>query len=222
MRHLPAPGAERAVGAPGRAAAVEADGAGGWACTSPMIARPSVVLPLPLSPTMPRVSACAERRATPPARRRDTGRARRAAGPPTWPRRGSARPGRRPRAAQPWSSRWQRATCPGAARIERRRHDAALEGVRAARPEHAAPRQLDQARHVARDGRQLARSAARSAPDRTAAAPACRDGAAGGRLAHRAALDHLAGVHDDDPVAQLGDQAEMVRDEQDRALRPRP
>ena len=30
-------------------------------------------------------------------------------------------------------------------------------------------------------------------------------------------LDHLAGVHHGDPIAELGDQAEMVRDEQDRA-----
>ena len=34
---------------------------------------------------------------------------------------------------------------------------------------------------------------------------------------HGAGLDHLAGVHHGHPIAQLGDQAEVVRDEQDRA-----
>ena len=32
-------------------------------------------------------------------------------------------------------------------------------------------------------------------------------------------LDHAAGVHDDDPVGELGDQAEVVRDEDGRGVR---
>ena len=36
-------------------------------------------------------------------------------------------------------------------------------------------------------------------------------------VAHRAALDHLAGIHDGHAVAKLGDDAEMVRDEEHRA-----
>src|SRR3546814_7642980 len=37
-------------------------------------------------------------------------------------------------------------------------------------------------------------------------------------VVHAAALHHLPGVENDDVVAQLGDQAEMVGDEQDRRL----
>ena len=42
------------------------------------------------------------------------------------------------------------------------------------------------------------------------------------QVEHRALLDHLARIHHHHLVAELGDQAEIVRDEQDRAREARP
>ena len=43
---------------------------------------------------------------------------------------------------------------------------------------------------------------------------------AGEELAHRRLFDDAAGVHDDDALAELGDDAEVVRDEQDGQAEP--
>ena len=85
----------------------------------------------------------------------------------------------------------------------------------AARREPAARRQVDQVRHVARDDRQLVLD---SPDDRDRADQAARVRVL--RLAEQrrdvGLLDDLAGVHDRHPVAHLGDDAEVVGDEDDR------
>ena len=50
--------------------------------------------------------------------------------------------------------------------------------------------------------------------------PACRGGAAGRTARRPGPLDDAAGVHDHDPVGDVGDHAEVVGDEQDRGAEP--
>ena len=77
------------------------------------------------------------------------------------------------------------------------------------------PRQVDQVRHVAGDDRELVLGPRRR-PGSSRSGPGCRDGAAAGTASDVGLLDDLAGVHDRDPVAHLGDDAEVVGDEDDR------
>ena len=89
---------------------------------------------------------------------------------------------------------------------------AGLEGLEAARREDAALGRRVQVRHVAGNGRQDA--GLLQHPRRIALQQRPGVGMPGPveDLAHVAPLHHLAGIHDDHLVAQLGDQAEIVGD----------
>ena len=73
---------------------------------------------------------------------------------------------------------------------------------------------VQQARRRARDRHQAARGRA-AARHRRRADPRCTGAAAARRSPGRALLDDPAGVHHDHVVAQLGDDAEIVRDHDD-------
>ena len=98
--------------------------------------------------------------------------------------------------------------------------DALLDPGQAARGEAAARGQVDQVRHVAGDDRQLLAEVAddRDRPDEAA-------GIRMERLAEErhdvGLLDDLAGVHHRDAIAHLGDDAEVVGDQDDRRCRSR-
>ena len=94
--------------------------------------------------------------------------------------------------------------------------------LHAARGEHAAGRLVVQIGNVARNHGQLARSGA--LPRRIAFQKRTGVGMRGlmEDRAHRAGLDHLARVHHHYLVAELGDQAEIVRDHHDRRLQLAP
>jgi hypothetical protein len=95
---------------------------------------------------------------------------------------------------------------------------AGLEGLGAARREDAALGRRVQVRHVAGDGRQeagLLQHARRIALQKRLGIGVLRPVE---YLAHVALLHHLAGIHHHDLVAQLGDQAQIVRDHHHRCL----
>ena len=117
------------------------------------------------------------------------------------------------------SSRWQASRCTGSSANRRERRIvflADVHHVRAARMEAAAARRVEQRRRLALDldepldvdvePRQRAEQAPRVRHVRALEEPLDR------RL-----LDHLGRVHDDDLVGDLGDDAEVVRDHDDRA-----
>ena len=174
----------------------------------PTSALASVVLPLPLSPTSPTVSPGGERQA-------DAGDRLHAAGE------GDGQVSRprscRSTSCQAPASRlraWPGATASSGGSST---HFSKRDGQRARKD--AAGRHVDQVGQPALDRHQARRPARRRGRSRRRAAPACRDGA--GRrtgLRGRAALDDLAGIHHRDVVAEFGDQAEAVRDEDDRAV----
>ena len=191
---------------------------------SPTMARASVDLPEPLSPTMAsvvprcdlegnvehRIDVAAgepgehglDRSGDGVAHMQDCGR--------------SSRVMRRRR-----PTRWQRATdgrADGARRPAGRRRQRSMT-TRTARREDAAWRDGAQVGHVARNHRQFARDlgdARRIAFDQRPGVGMLR---AIEDVAHRALLDDLAGIEHDDAVADFGDRAEIVRDEEDRAVR---
>ena len=151
---------------------------------------------------------------------------------PAPPSRGAPPPSTRrrtPRAASRARSQLVRATCT-APRRRRGGSDAHRRAAQCTRPRRcsctrSANRQPTGhrvgARHLARDhGERLARAGCSAAS--TSSSPAeygCR-----GRCEHRVErrlLDHLPGVHDHDPVADVGDHAEVVGDEDDRHARCR-
>ena len=176
-----------------------------------------------------RLAHHAEDLAAPPLERDAVERARHAA-----PRAGTAPPGRAP----PSARRAHRARPPrrrldraghsrprrevarrGLARAhlaQRRVREAALGGVGAARPEAAALRHLARIRRAARDRRRRARARRRS-PAASRAGAWCT-GCCGAveHRAHRPGLDDPPRVHDRDPVAGLGQHAEVVRDQDQR------
>ena len=103
--------------------------------------------------------------------------------------------------------------------LERRLLRALLERVRAARPELAALRQVDQRRRRAGDRVQPRRPVGRSSrgiepeqPPRVGMLRVVEE------LPLRALLDDAAGVHDHDLVGDLGDDAEIVRDQDHRRV----
>ena len=79
----------------------------------------------------------------------------------------------------------------------------------------APARQPRQARHLSRDRLEAIAGACRE-PASSAAAPACTGAAAAEELVDRGVLDDAPGVHDRDPVRLLGDDAEVVRDQEHR------
>ena len=89
------------------------------------------------------------------------------------------------------------------------------EGVRAARAEVAARRRVQQRRRRARDRRQASRAIAVDPRDRAEQAPRVGVLRVVEELVERALLDDPAGVHDDDAVGDVGDDAEVVGDEDD-------
>ena len=88
-----------------------------------------------------------------------------------------------------------------------------LERVRAARPELAALRQVDQRRRRALDRVQLLRLGPVEPRDRAEQPPRVRVLRVVEDVPLRAALDDPARVHDEDLVGDLGDDAEVVRDQ---------
>ena len=131
---------------------------------------------------------------------------------PRAPRRRSSR-SRRPRLSSTVSqqrSRWPRVLD---AVSQLGLLEALLERVRAARPELAALRQVDQRRRRALDRVQLLRLRPVEPRDRAEQAPGVRVLRVVEEVPLRAALDDPAGVHDEDLVGDLGDDAEVVRDQ---------
>ena len=124
---------------------------------------------------------------------------------------GGCRPRRRGRQAERWSSRCRRrsAVSPRAGGL----------GERAARREAAAGQRLAQVGRAAADRHQLQRVRQQVGEG---VAQAHRVGMARPRqhLAHRAALDHLAGIHHHDLVAEIGHDADVVRHQHHRELQP--
>ena len=102
-----------------------------------------------------------------------------------------------------------------AASIERRRLARHRSTRRDRRLEAAAGRQIARIGHRALDraSRCVARRRARDELRRPTRVGVLR---LGEELADTALLDHPAGIHDDDLVGDLGDDAEIVGDEQDR------
>ena len=83
-------------------------------------------------------------------------------------------------------------------------------------------RRRGQRRHPARDLASRASGRPRRAAAPLRAGRGCRGGAAGRRASSTpASLDDPAGVHDHDPVGDVGDDAEIVGDEQHRRCRAR-
>src|SRR6185437_15984062 len=91
--------------------------------------------------------------------------------------------------------------------------EALLERMRAARAELAALREVDQRRRRALDGVQLLRLGPVEPRDRAEQAPGVRMLRVVEDVPLGATLDDPAGVHDDDLVGDLGDDAQIVRDE---------
>ena len=94
-------------------------------------------------------------------------------------------------------------------------------GQGAARREGAAGQRVERARHLAGDRVQASPRPARRAVEGTARqageqALRVRMARRPEQRSHVGLLDHPAGVHDDDPVGDLGDDAEVVGDEQNR------
>ena len=124
------------------------------------------------------------------------------------------------------SSRWsrlnstssqQRSRCPG---VPTRFSSAGfllalLERVRAARPELAAFRQVDERGRAALDRVQALGPRPVETRDRAEQAPRVRHLRVVEDIPLRTALDDTAGVHDDDLVCDFRDHAEVVRDEDD-------
>ena len=120
-------------------------------------------------------------------------------------------PVRRTSAAQP--SSWMQAVAAAAA-DRPQREVAAMQSSRAKRSGGGtgSPGAADQVGGAARDRPSDSRTASSRAP--TAAARACRGGAARGTRRRRCRLDHLSGVHHREPLAGLRDDREVVGDEQ--------
>ncbi len=93
-------------------------------------------------------------------------------------------------------------------------HVAMLLARRTARREATAVGELDEVRHRARDRRQLVEDLA---GDRNRADEAARVGVlrVGEQRPHVRLFDDLTRVHDGDPVAHLGDHAQVMGDEDD-------
>ena len=221
--------------------------------TRPRSVRPSVVLPLPDSPTRPSTSPRRRSSETP-----STALHRR---PPSRPTRRSSE------AAADRVERLQVADSRRAARRRRPAAGAASGLVRHGRSPRARAARSPPARDLARPARAASTATAPAGPrsrarrDLRRRRPASRSGSAGGsgsrrggsievrrragdrvqlrrrqrdrraqqlarvrmrglgeHLARRALLDDLAGVHDGHPVARLGDDAEVVRDQQERRV----
>src|SRR5918995_206949 len=102
------------------------------------------------------------------------------------------------------------------ARLERGHLRALRELVRAARPEVAALRAVRQRRRHARDRRQPLRPRAVHARDRPEQSPRVRVLRVVEDLVERALLDDPAGIHDGDPVSDVGHHAEVVGHQDDR------
>ena len=110
----------------------------------------------------------------------------------------------------------QREAWPGLTHRERRRRgDADVADERAARGETAAGRRIGHVRHHAFDGGEM-RGAAVEPRDRAEQADGVGMLRIGEELVDRRALDDLAGIHHRDLVADLGDHAEIVGDQDDR------
>ena len=97
----------------------------------------------------------------------------------------------------------------------RRRRDADVGDKRTARREAAAGWRIGHVRHHALDGGQM-RGAATEPRDRAEQADRVGMLRIGEQLIDRRALDDLAGIHHGDFVADLGDDAEIVGDQDDR------
>ena len=124
--------------------------------------------------------------------------------------------GRRPS----WTA-WQATSPPPGSATARGRSAGSARWRRAARMEGAARRRVERVRHLARDRR--ARLAAhRPDPGWRRAACAYRDGAAGRTASGRRELDQPAEIHHADPVGDLVDHREVVRDEQVGEARAAP
>ena len=117
----------------------------------------------------------------------------------------------------PGRARWQatRVARRGLERAAARRVGQPVERVRAARMERAAARRADQARRRPGIGSQRARGAA-STRDRREQAPGVRVLGRSRIGRRRPLLDDPARVHDGDLVGRLGDDAQVVGDEDDR------
>ena len=219
--HPPAQLAQAALAATGSPSSATSPAAGS---TSPSIARASVDLPQPDSPTTPRISprrhsseTPSTARATCAAPRKCTARSRdlhqRVAHVAAPSRHGRCA---RPPATRPRARSGRRTSCPGRDLAQRRVVEAALGRVRAARAEAAALGQLAGSGGAAGDRRRQPARRRRS-PAATRAAASCT-GAAGSpkTVADRPRLDDPARVHDRDPVAGLGQHAEVVGDQDQR------
>src|SRR5262245_65157363 len=92
---------------------------------------------------------------------------------------------------------------------------AAIERLRAPRSEAAALRPVDQRRWLAGDRRQAARLWPVESSDRPQQPPGVRMLRVVKDLLFVAFLDNSAGVHDEDAVGDVCDDAEVVRDQDD-------
>ena len=102
--------------------------------------------------------------------------------------------------------------------LERRLLHALVERMRAARPELAARRRLDQRRRRALDRVQPVGLRPVEPRDRAEQAPRVGHLRVVEELARLGLLDDPAGVHDDDLVGDVGDDAEIVRDQDHRRV----
>ena len=147
--------------------------------------------------------------------RRRTGRSAR--GSPGRVTAGSRRSTRPPAAALD-SGASRRRTWPGSERLQTGgSRSAAVDGVRAARRERAAVRDLARLRRPARDRRRADGRGRWPCPAPRRSAPGCTGGPARTAARRRRASSTTRPAYmTSDPLAQLGDHGDVVRDEQDR------
>ena len=192
-------------------------------------------LPQPDSPTTPRVSplrtssetpstACTTPLCSPRRERERTGKCLTMS--TVWSRTGALmrfRAALRPRRATPpgappaWRGRGGRRPFARATRAQkRRRGQAAVETMRTARLETAALGRREQRRRRARDRREAPDAWPIRSRHRPEKAPRVRVLRVAEELRLRRLLDDLPGVHHDHPLGKLGDNAHVVRDQDDR------
>ena len=180
----------------------------------PSSARPSVVLPQPDSPTRPSVSPAASERDTPATARTGESAARRQPALATAEQHDDIASLEDRRHAVTFcrsSARRQLTRWRGASVTSRGSAAAAdLGGVRAARGEAAAWRRAERRRHQAGDAGEGIGAVGMAGKQR----PRVGVAGVGQHLRGGSGLHRLARIHDRDGVAELGDDAEVVRHEQ--------